>query len=425
MSVYTLDELVTAARSSSPYYRHLYRNAPSSGWRLSDLPPVDQAAFWEANTFRDNKVLTGPITDGIVFKSGGTTGAPKFSVYTRAEWETFTYIFGHGMAAGGLEHGDRIGNLFYAGELYASFLFITASAERAPVDVVVFPIGGGTPHEMMIAFIQEYGINILAGVTTSILALAESIGKAGLTDMPVTKILFGGESMYDDQREHVAAVFNGAKVHSIGYASVDAGLLGYADPSCGQDEHRVFGDATVIELLDEESGDVIDEPGRPGALHVTNLTRKLMPFIRYPAGDRAVWIDDSGIKDRRFLLLGRSKESARIGPMTLYVDNIREFLHEFKNELDIINFQMVIDHLDERDLLTLNLVATRPPEDINDATARIVSALYGARPMFRELVEQKYVHPPAVLFVDETALEKNLKTGKLRAIVDRRFADDG
>lgn len=49
----------------------------------------------------DNRLLTGPMTDGVVFKSGGTTGAPKFSVFTHGEWDAFVTAFGRGMAPNG------------------------------------------------------------------------------------------------------------------------------------------------------------------------------------------------------------------------------------------------------------------------------------------------------------------------------------
>ena len=56
----------------------------------------------------------------------------------------------------------------------------------------------------------------------------------------INRLLFGGESLYPDQRAILLSAFPNARAASIGYASVDAGLLGYADSACGPDEHRVF-----------------------------------------------------------------------------------------------------------------------------------------------------------------------------------------
>src|SRR5882757_3018360 len=133
MKIYALSEIVAQAREKSPYYKKLYENIGNpKNVKLSDLPVIDQGEFWNANTIRDNQLLTGPMEDGIVFKSGGTTGQPKFSIFTREEWNTFTDVFGEGMGHTGLVKGDRLANLFYAGELYASFTFIMKSVEACP-----------------------------------------------------------------------------------------------------------------------------------------------------------------------------------------------------------------------------------------------------------------------------------------------------
>lgn len=80
-----------------------------------------------------------------MFKTGGTTGTPRFSCYTREEWREFVTAFGAGLVDAGLRPGHRVADLFYAGELYASFLFILDSLAHAPVANVRLPIGGGAP----------------------------------------------------------------------------------------------------------------------------------------------------------------------------------------------------------------------------------------------------------------------------------------
>jgi phenylacetate-CoA ligase len=106
MKTYSLNELVDIARKHSPYYKNLYKDV-GTFTDLSQLPILDSAAFWKANTIKDNQVLTGPQTSGIVFKSGGTTGSPKFSFFSLEEWELFTHAFGEGMRKGGLKPGEK------------------------------------------------------------------------------------------------------------------------------------------------------------------------------------------------------------------------------------------------------------------------------------------------------------------------------
>ena len=420
MTVYSLQEIVSVARKNSPFYKKLYSSLPRDEYQLHDIPIVDQKEFWIANTIQDNQVLTGPMSDGIVFKSGGTTGSPKFSVYNKEEWAAFTTTFGRGMVAGGLKSGERVANIFYGGELYASFLFITKSMEMASKGVLQFPIMGLTSLPVMAAIIREYDIDVIAGLPTSIVELAEFIEKDMHGSLRVKRILYGGESMYPDQMEKLAKVFPGVKISSIGYASVDAGALGYADETCGPNEHRVFGKESILEIVDEETQEVITEQNRPGKVIFTNLTRLLMPIIRYPAGDRAIWMEPPYVPDRKFCILGRSEDGARVGPMTIYVEDMRKILNKFSKRLGISEFQMVVLHKELRDQLVLRIVGSEPESILRDATQDIIAEVYRQRPMFQELHDDKKILPLAVDWIKARQLITNPRSGKLEMIVDQR-----
>lgn len=419
--IYTLDQVVRTARSGSPFYSKLFSGLPETGWTLDQLPVVDQKEFWAANTFEGNHLLTDRINDGIVFKSGGTTGNPKFSVFTTEEWRSFTEIFGQGLAANGLKTGDRVANIFYAGELYASFLFITFSLHNCPSGSVQFPIAGGTPVEEIIHLIRDYNIGVVAGVPTTVLEIGEYLARQGASLPAVRKILYGGESMYPDQRAFLERIIPGVKIASIGYASVDAGLLGFADEGCGHEEHRVFGEASILEIIDEETGEVIRESGRPGKIFITSLTRLLMPIIRYPAGDRAMWVEPEGSVNRKFLLLGRSDEAARVGPMTLYVKDVRDILSLFWEKLGIVNFQICTEHRDKKDSLVLRIVSSRQKETLSSQSAEIIKEITRQRPMYRELVAGGKINPAVIEWIDEKELIVNPRTGKLRVVIDNRM----
>ena len=105
---HALGELLAFVRAHSPFYKDFYAAVPPGSTRLADYPVLDSQRFWAANTVQDNQVFTAPVTEGITFKSGGTTGQPKYSVFTHAEWRSFTDAFGQGMRRAGLQPGDRI-----------------------------------------------------------------------------------------------------------------------------------------------------------------------------------------------------------------------------------------------------------------------------------------------------------------------------
>lgn len=423
MRVYDLKELVQIARQKSPYYKRLYQGI--SGFEeLSELPVVDQAEFWEANTINNNRVVTASIDDGIVFKSGGTTGNPKFSVYSRDEWELFTKIFGDGLSKSCLSEGDRIANLFYVGELYASFIFIMKSLELSPTRTLQFPISGSTKAELILTTACDFQVNVLAGLPTTLLNIAECYAqnKGSYPALKVNKILFGGESMYPDQRKRLDAIFPGVKIVSIGYASVDAGPLGYADESCGPDEHRVFGKATIFEIVDDETHAPINEVNRPGKVLVTNLIRPLMPIIRYPAGDRAIWVEPASKDnpDRKFVILGRSEEAARVGPVSVYYEDMRAFLEGLDMDLQITGFQLIIRHFEMKDALVVRIASPHSAKRTAELDAEITRLFGAERKMFAEAAAENKIHPLFIEWTDPSDVEINSRTGKLRRVIDQR-----
>lgn len=423
MSVNRLEDLIRFVRERSPYYRDLYSALPPEETRLAALPLVSQNEFWDANVHDQNRLLTGPLHDGIVFKSGGTTGNPKLSVFRREEWDEFCGAFGKGIAAGGLDQGERVANLLYVGELYASFLCLQRSLELCPVPVLQFPIGGAAPLDSIAAVVLEFGIRTLIGAPTSILTVAEHLAAYARRHggSQVRKVRFGGEPMYPDQRAHLAELFPGIDVRSLGCASVDAGLLGYADLSCGPDEHRAFGVDTLLEIVDEDSGDPITEIGRPGRLVVTNLARLLMPIIRYPSGDRAEWVEAHGQeRDRKFRLLGRAEEGARVGPVTFYYEDVKPILAALHQRFSIVNYQLRITHAQRRDQLSVVIAVSNPTALPESASREVLAELHTQRPMLRDCERAGKIHPTRIEWVPAGSLAANPRTGKLRRVLDER-----
>lgn len=416
-----LAELLTFVRTHSPFYRDFYAAVAQDEERLDAYPVLDHKAFWAANTVQGNRVMTTPLTEGITFKSGGTSGQPKYSVFTHAEWRAFTDAFGGGMRRAGLRAGEHVGNLFYAGKLYASFLFIGRSIEGAGVGVC-YPIGGDDAEEILATW-RQFGLSTLAGVPTTLMSLLEKLTPADRETLKLETFLYGGEPMFADQIAAVQQVFPGCQVRSIGIAGVDYGELGWVPPGAAPGVHSVFDDSTVLEILEDSSDTPIHGLQQPGRLVLTNLERRLVPIIRYPVGDRGEWLDPEGTPQRRFRLLGRTEEGARIGPMTLYVDDILALLAGLQDagaNFAVQSFQLCIDHLERRDRLSLRLAVAAPQERSDADSARVRDALYAERHMFPGLVDEGVVHPLVVEWIAPSALLTNARTGKLLRVVDRR-----
>ena len=118
----SLREFLKFVKSSSSFYAELYRDVEiCEKTTLQSFPIVPHTAYWAANTTRDNAVRTAPLIDGVVFKTGGTSSKPKATAYSQSELVRTSTQLGAGLVAAGLRPGDRVANLFYAGELWGSF----------------------------------------------------------------------------------------------------------------------------------------------------------------------------------------------------------------------------------------------------------------------------------------------------------------
>lgn len=409
-----LQELVDFARRNSPFYAETYKDVPQTISHLTQLPVLDQAAFWAANTWPDNRLLTGPLTDAGVYKSGGTTGAPKFSPWTRTEHADSVTAFGAGMVQAGLKPGHRVANLFCAGELYGGFLYIEASLHNAPVDNVRLPVANA-PDDYIAKLIDDFGVDVLAGEPMKLGSVAEYVVKRGRPADAIELVLFAGDILFNDLRPILTRAFPKAAISSLGYASVDAGLVGAPVPGDDVRVHEAFPNRTVVEIVDDETGEPITATGKPGRLVVTNLFRTLMPIIRYPVGDRAEWVDPH---KQRFRLMGRSLEGARVGTVAMPTEDVRAVLIEADPGRFITGMQMVQRRWDGKDGLILRLACVdEPPSGL---TGELIDAVYAARPLYPAEVEAGAIHPLAIEWIARAELITNPRTGKLIQVVDER-----
>ncbi|MDO0930791.1 phenylacetate--CoA ligase family protein [Streptomyces sp. DG2A-72] len=410
-----LPVLVDYARRNSPFYADLYRDLPEVITDLTQLPVVDQEAFWDANTFPGNRLLTRPLTNGIVYKSGGTTGAPKFSPWDEEENTDAVVAFGTGLVRAGVRPGHRVANLFFAGELYSGFAFMNDVLTHAPIENLRLPIAGAAPVEFVASVFKEFGVNVTCGMASTLVRLADLLIERGEVADSVERLLFAGEPLFDDVRSVLAQAFPKATVGSLGYAAVDGGPLGAPVPGDDVRVHESLAPYSLIELLDEATGEPITRAGMPGRVIATNTSRTLMPVIRYPVGDRAEWTD---VERKQFRLLGRSEDAVKVGPDVLRPGEVRNVIARADRDGVVTGMQLVARRWEGRDGLVLRLAAQeQAPDGLDQA---VIDAVYAASPPYPRAVRRGTIHPITVEWVRPAELTTNPRTGKLIEVVDER-----
>lgn len=420
MKLYDWNYIIEFAREHSLFYKDLYKNLPSDISSIDQIPVLDQKKFWEANTSDDNNtLLTDAMKNGIAFKSGGTTSSPKFSIYSKDEFDTFCQLSGLALMYNGIKTGDRVANLFYGGQLYASFIYCHTSIQDCPIPVTEYPIMGATPLNDIINYLLQFEINVLAGVPTTIISIFQYAQEHQIDMSFVDKIYFGGETFFEDQRKFIESLSPGIQIRSFCYSLVDGGLGGFCDDSCGFNEHRSFDYANILEIIDEETGEVIQEPNREGKLVITSLYRLLQPMIRYPLGDKGMWIETEGTFNRKFKLMGRSEEGARIGPISLYYEDLRSIFAQIEG-VSVLNYQMEIHHIEGKDKLLLR-IATNNPKEVALRSDEFFQTLINERHFVADEIALGHIHTPEFVFCTIDELLYNERTGKVKRIIDTRI----
>jgi len=416
--MHTLDlkTLVRLARNSSSFYAGLYRDLPPD-FTLEDLPLIAQEEYWEAAKTENNQVLTSRQADGIVYTSGGTTGAPKYTCFSRTDIGTMMDFTSIAMMRSGLTSGDRIANYFHAGNMYASFACAHDYLGNVPVGVVVYPIAYVTPVPEAVQLIIRHGINAILLLPSSAIQIFDHVKQTGIKNFPISKLFYAGEAFYEDQRKMVREAAPGIQIHSAFYGSVDGGIIGFCDPTCGFNEHRAYDDAAIMEIVDEDTGEVIRETEREGKIVVTALYRTLMPVIRYPSGDLGMWKEPEGTPNRKFMLLGRANEGARISHFFLRYNDMMTVFHNLRDQLTVFDFQIIVEHRDEKDHLTLNIALDKG--DAAETTKEII--IQGMFRQFDEWNMRSSGALPEINFVRKEDLVYNSRTGKLKRVIDLRL----
>lgn len=411
---YSVNEIISYARKNSPYYAELYKDLPENV-KLEDLPVIDQDHFWAHCDKHGGTVATGPHVDGQIFKSGGTTGDPKYSLYTAEEWQAMCECCGAILPKGGLSNGTKIANLFYAGGLYASFLYTYSMFYHCPAKVLVYNLSGNVSVEEMVTTIYDHQINCIAGLPSIITKIVSYIAEHNMTGFAVDTIYFAGETLYQDQRDKISKVF-GREIdfRSIFYASNDGGPIGYFTKDCGFNEHRVMSDLCKMELIDPDTGEVITEMNKPGLICITCLFKTLIPLIRYPAGDMGEYAEPLGSADRKFRILGRSNAAARAGYVTLYPQDVGMVLGMCG--IDYYSYQIIVEH-NMRDQFTFKIAVSEADES---NTEKFLEMLYKERAVLKDAINDETMDIPKVEWCKPSDLEYNSRTGKLKVIIDKR-----
>lgn len=436
-----LNEFIIFCREHVPYYRTRLEGFDAKAtYPLANVPVMDSTDLRELVPPTSFALLSRDTRDFTVFQSGGTTGFPKSTLFSHAELELLNLGNARGFFAMGLDADDRVGNLFAVGGLYMTFIHINRMLQQ--YGCMNFPFSNHTAVDFIHTATKLYGINCFAGITSVVLNALRGFHQYGLDGISIKKVFYGGEHIYEADKNELREQFGVEFIGAPGYGTVDTWYIGYQCRFSPTGTFHAHDDQCYVEIVDEETGTHCTgqkDNQTSGMLYATPLVRRLTPIVRYRVGDRAHWLNEDacacGRRTPRFRLLGRGDDVLRIGYDSVDYNYVQATIAKFKELSGTV--QMLKKRVDGKDQLCIRVEAsTETSVEASTETnieagsetkletrgeslaSRVAAELTEARPTLRDHVKKGTVLPVLVEILKPGSIERNQRTGKLIRIVD-------
>jgi phenylacetate-CoA ligase len=341
--------------------------------------------------------------EGYIFSSGGTTGEPKYVHFSYEEFDSTTDLLAENLRAQGIVRGMTVANLFVAGNLWSSFMAMEKALEK--IGAIQLPIGGLCAQENILQYLKKFNPQVVMGIPSLLVSLAE-FAESRHEKLVVETVFYAGEALSSMRQNYIEKVWKTKNFGSAGYASVDAGVIGYQCRDCGPGEHHVFSDLIDLKIIEEEAV-------------VTSLIRSTMPVKNYRTGDKIEWIPDCkcGRSDRRFKLLGRIDNVIQVWSCRILLSDIEAAFKEIAPK--VRTFQVVLSDLREHNLPKERMTIVYEGEGI--MAIDLLEVIYDLSRDLRDTITYgEFLEDVVVEQRELGGIERNARTGKISIIKDLR-----
>lgn len=372
-----------------------------------DLPPAPPALAGAAPIMGRADFAEGTTQAGaqLYFRSGGSSGVPKLSGYTRSDYHRQMQAAADGLFAAGLEPArDRVLNLMYGGNLYGGLLSFFTVLDK--LGATHYPMGGPSDEQYaeIAALIIDQGIDTLIGMPSTVHQLFRREAAALRQYGGIRKLLLGGEHMGEAQRAFIAS-FGVETLRSALYGSVDAGPLGHACHAAPEGVFHLLTDIQWLEIVALDRDEPVGQ-GESGRLLFTSRARDARAVVRYDVGDLGRWVEGEcacGAAAPRFELLGRQGSLIRIGTLFLQPQRIAE--------LAAVPVQLILEHNPDTGLERVRLQADGDSRTVSDSVRADPELAIGLE---ASLLELEVCQQSSVDF------ERHPQSGKTPLVIDKR-----
>lgn len=329
--------------------------------KYADITAEDirTAADFEALPFTEKDELRAVYPLGIqavpdeeivrIHSSSGTTGTPIIVPYTAQDVEDWAQMFARCYAMAGITKTDRI-HITPGYGLWTAGIGFQLGCER--LGAMAIPMGPGNTDKQL-KMMMDMKSTVLCATSSYALLLAEEIEKRGIGDkIHLKKGVIGSERWGDKMRARIAAEL-GVELYDIyGLTEIYGPGIGI---NCQKEEPMHYWDDFIyIEIIDPVTGKVLPD-GEIGEIVITTLRKEGAPLIRYRTHDLSRIVPQPCSCGSRFpridRIIGRSDDMIKVKGVNIYPGQVEDVLKGVDGVSS--EYQVMIDHLNGRDIMTL------------------------------------------------------------------------
>lgn len=267
--------------------------------------------------------------------SSGTTGSPSYVALTQSDMTRWQESSARSLFACGIRPGDRVLHGLSLSKGFVGGLPVFQAVQyMGALDV---PIGADGGVDRLLVACRDLKPQVILATPNFVAHLGQiaerTIGIAA-RDLGVKRLIVGGEpgGGIPALRQEIETLWNGKVTEMMG--GTDLGVMFWAECDHQRGMHLVAPDHILCELIDAETGSVIDfNPGASGELVYTSLGRQASPVLRFRSGDHVDVLDTQcpcGRTGPMIRCIGRTDDMLIVRGINVFPSAIQDVVGELK-----------------------------------------------------------------------------------------------
>ncbi len=307
-----------------------------------------------------------------IHSSSGTTGTPVIIPYTQKDIDDWATMFKRCYETAGITNTDRI-HITPGYGLWTAGIGFQLGAEK--LGAMTIPMGPGNTDKQL-KMMEDLKSSVLCATSSYALLLAEEIEKREIKDKIVLKkAVIGSERWGEKMRKRIANELGVQLFDIYGLTEIYGPGIGMSCPY--EDGMHMWTDFIYYEIIDPKTGKHVKK-GEVGELVITTLEKEGAPLIRYRTHDLTREIDgecECGLKYPRIdTIIGRSDDMVKVKGAIVFPARVEEILSKIEGVSS--EYQIIIDHLNGKDILSLFFETPINDEKERKELAKLVEKVF-------------------------------------------------